>query len=57
MAQLKWILEQKWRIYGVILVNAVWLGEIWHHGQYRSMNFPYANMMLNQLMVRSDESR
>ena len=29
-----------------------WFGEInleiWHHGQYRSMNFPYANMMLNQ---------
>ena len=27
--------------------------EIRHRGQYRSVNFPYANMMLNQ----SDESR
>jgi len=29
-----------------------WFGEInweiWHHGQYRSMNFSCANMMLNQ---------
>ena len=41
-----------------LLLNRRWLGhrgwfgeinwEIWHHGQYRSMNIPYANMMLNQ---------
>ena len=36
----------------VLSRDRYWFGEInweiWHHGQFRSVNFPNANMMLNR---------
>ena len=44
-----WLKKADWKR---IAFQALWFAEInweiWNHGRYRSMKFPYANMMLNQ---------